>query len=145
MIIRAVGRQLAGLEEPERWEGRRPRVTMWQKTYCNRLRGKETWKCIWSDFEMCLMSRGILIKEDKNYEFYLLHAGQKIWYMKSSTPQYVPVVWGTLSNESSVKNKTKMLWKWHIRFRVYLRLIVFGVYWFFSPRCQDGLKEPDQF
>lgn len=65
------------------------------------------WKCTWSDFEMCLISREILIKEDKNYEFYLLHAGQQIWYMKSSAPQYVSVVWGALSNESSIKKQNK--------------------------------------
>lgn len=71
------------LEEPEPRQGTETRsntVTENLLQQAKRRDGKETWNCIWSDCEICLTSRGILIKEEKNYEFCLLHAGRH--YMK---------------------------------------------------------------
>lgn len=81
MLIRAVGRQLSGLEEPER------RQETWSNTVTENLlqqaerhEGNQMWNCIWSDFEICWMSRGISIREEMIYELYLLHAGQHLLF-----------------------------------------------------------------
>lgn len=76
MLIRAVGRHLDGLEEPERrQETRSNTVTENLLQQAGRHEGDKMWNFIWRDFEVCQMSRVILIKEE-NYELYLLHTNQ---------------------------------------------------------------------
>lgn len=61
MLIRAVGRLLAGLEEPERRQETRSNTVTENLL---QLDGNEMGNCIWSDFEICRMSRKILIKQE---------------------------------------------------------------------------------
>ena len=67
MLIRAVGRLLAGLEEPERRQETRSNTVTENVLQHD---GDEMWNCIWSDFEICWMSRGILITGETKLAFW---------------------------------------------------------------------------
>ncbi len=139
MLIRAVGRQLAGLEEPERrQETRSNTVTEDLLQQAERHEGNETWNCIWSDFEICRMSRGILIKE-KIYELCCVLASTAILTLPFKMVQEILNNLVCLCNLGHIvqsvpsKNNIDTCWKWRIHFRMYSRLIIFVVYWF-SPK-----------
>lgn len=131
MLIRAVGWQLAGLEEPERrQETQSNTVTENLLQQAERHEGNEMWNCIWSDFEICRMSRGILIEE----LWVVLHAGQHFNFIFLNVCSKMV----QLSNSVCLcslgniipKSHTEMCWKGHVPFRVYLRLIFYDVYSF---------------